>query len=60
MFEDDVLSCAVPDVQMSRCVPVHPDVPVSSQHFYMLLTVMFMCGRCVYIYDYVYYIMFIC
>ena len=43
-----MMSCPVL-FQMSRCIPVHPDVPVSSQHFYMLLTVMFMCDRCVYI-----------
>ena len=49
-FEDDVLSCAVPDVQMcSRCVPVHPYVPVLCQHLYMFLTVMLLCGRCVFI-----------
>ena len=46
-FEDIVLSCILPDVQMcSRCVPVHPDVLVSYQHYYMLCTVISLCGRC--------------
>ena len=49
-FADVVLSCDVPEVQMcSRCVPVCPVVLVSFQHLYMLLTVMLMCGRCIYI-----------
>ena len=49
MFEDDVLSCIVPDVQMcSRCVPVHPDVIVSYQHCYILCTLLLLCGRCDY------------
>ena len=48
-FEDNILSCIVPDVQMySRCVPVHPDVIVLYQHCYILCTLLLLCGRCVY------------
>ena len=48
MFEDNVLFCPVMFQMFCRCVPVHPDVLVSFQHFTVLCDVMYLCGRCVY------------
>ena len=42
-----IMCCPV--LWCSRCVPVHPDVLVSYQHYYMLLTVMLMCRRYAYL-----------